>query len=561
MKAIRKITAMLLACLMLFALAACGGQNAATPDPTPAGDAPNQNDTPAQPGDGIVAVEDLPQSEGGEAPAGIQEGTSIHYHLSYTVGVPTGAGGSTEADYFVQYNVYDTLLKPTGSDWSNLRGAVAESWEVSDDNLTYTFHIRPGVTFSNGDTVDAYDVEYTLDTIAESRPNDVSFIASYEAVDDATFVVTLVDTMPTFLGQFSNFIYGIRDKELCESTGDPTAQETWVGCGPYYIDSFTRDAEIVLKANPNYWDKENMPHIETVYCDIIPDSNTAFVAMQTGELDILTDTTYIQAQQLASSDNCYVATYYSPATYTIYFNTTREPFTDVRVRQALNYCVDKEEVNLAAFDGMGYPININWYDGSPNYVPDEELPVTYEYDPEKGIALLAEAGLEPSDISFTVLHSTNLDCNVLCMENVQAQLLALGFNVELMGVNEATLQSTVIADDYDAVLFTGGSNLYNNTQIYFNMFTFNGRVNLPQYAEGDEVGDRMTDLVTRAKFAANMEESGALAAEATGIAVENALYLPMCVRPLYVVCGSHVQGLTINESDRDIFLQYLWLDE
>lgn len=561
MKSARKITALLLAVLMVLSLAACGAKTEAPAEAPAEEAAPEVNEAPAMEGDNIVAVDEIVVDETLTAPEGIQEGSSIHYHLSYTIGVPTGAGGATESDYFVQYNVYDTLLKPTGADWQNLRPALAESYEVSEDNLVYTFHIREGVTFSNGNPLDAHDVVYTLDTIAEARPNDVSFIASYEAADDYTFVVTLVDTMPTFLGQFSNFIYGIRDKELCESVGDPTAQETWVGCGPYYIESFTRDAEIVLKANPNYWDKENMPHIETVYCDIIPDSNTAFVAMQTGELDILTDTTYMQAQQLANSDECYVATYYSPATYTIYFNTTREPFADPVVRQALNHCIDKEEVNFAAFDGMGYTINTNWYDGSPQYVADEELPVTYEYDPDKGMAMLADAGYAPEDISFTVLHSTDLDANVLCMENVQAQLLALGFDVELMGVNEATLQSTVIADDYDAVLYTGGSNLYNNTQIYFNMFTFTGRVNLPQYAEGDPVGEQITQLVTSAKFAGSVEEANDLAKQATSIAVENALYAPLCARPLYVVCSSDIQGLTINESDRDIFLQYMWLAE
>ena len=559
MKSMRKLLAMLLVLAIILSLAACGSTETSDIDATNSGSTPSASVEDH----GIISAEDIAAQTTTEEPEGIVSGTEITYHLSNTIGVPTGTGGNTEGDYFVQYNVYDGLVKANGSDLTDPQPAVAESYEISEDGTVITFKIREGITFSNGDSLDAHDVVYTFDLQAEYTPMNTAGFVSWEATDDYTFVLTLEEPQATIINQLGSFLWGIRDKELCESVGDPTAQETWIGCGPYYIDSFTRDAEIILKANPNYWDTEHLAHIETVKCEIVPDSSTAVIAMQTGELDVLSGFSYLQAQQLAADESVYVASYYTPATYTIYMNTTRAPFDDLAVRQALNYIIDKEEVNYAAFDGMADEINICWYNESPDYVPDSELPIIYEHDVDKGLQMLTDAGYDPSDISFTLLHSTTIDANTLVAENIQAQLLALGMNVELNSVNESNLQSTVIADDYDCVLYTGGSNRYNNIQIAWNMFTVEGRVNLPQYTLDDELGATMTELITNAKYSASMEESYELSKQATCLAVENALYIPLCARPIYIAVNNSIQGMenALGSNAAECFLQHLWVVE
>jgi len=285
-----------------------------------------------------------------------------------------------------------------GLTWVNDEGevvpALAESWEISEDGTEYTFTLRQGVKFHNGEDFDAQDVltsyEAGKDPI-NAYAYDVERTASVEVIDDYTVKLTSEEPDPLFL-RFLAGSWGMVPTDYYNEVGLEGIEENPVGTGPFKFVEWVKGDRIALEAFEDYWD-EGLPKLAKVTFRPIPEESTRIAAVQTGEIHIANRLPADEAQRLLGAENVQIVRYSSDRVYYVAFNNLSSgigtPIEDRLVRQAMNYAVDRQAIIDALFNGYAelttgfvVPTNLGY---------DDSLE-PYPYDPDKARELLAEAG-------------------------------------------------------------------------------------------------------------------------------------------------------------------------
>ncbi len=346
----------------------------------------------------------------------------------------------------VMFNVFEGLVKPTSE--GDLVSAVAEDYTISDDGLTYTFTLRDGVKFHNGDTVTSEDVVYSIQRCTSAEETSVvpveafSLITSIEAPDDKTVVITLDQPNNEFLSYLTTAIL----------PADYTEQDTKpVGTGPFQFVSRTAQDSIVLEKFDEYWGTP--AYLDKVTFKIIENSDSLLMSLQSGSIDLCAHLTSTQVDQLGEEFQVLEGT--MNLVQALYLNNAVEPFDNELVRRALCYAIDKQAVLDTAFDGYGALIGSSMYPAFAKYF-DESLTDYYSYDPEKAKELLAEAGY-PDGFDMTVTVPSNYQPHMDAALVLVEQLKAVGVNATIEAVEweswvsdaytNRQFQSTVVGVD------------------------------------------------------------------------------------------------------------------
>lgn len=297
----------------------------------------------------------------------------------------------------VMFNVFEGLLKP--SPRGELLPAIAKSFSVSADSLSYTFVLREGVRFHNGEVVTAEDVVYSIEkckagtiSASDALRASVTDITS----DDNSVTVKIAKPNNEFLSYMTIAIL----PKNCD------AQDTMpIGTGPFKFVSRAAQDSVIMERFDDYWGAEfgNAAHLSKVTFKIMENADSMLMGLQSGAIDVCAHLTATQTAQLSEDFNIEEAS--MNLVQALYLNNAVKPFDDVRVRQAMCYAVNKHELIELAFDGYGLPIGSSMYPSFAKYF-DESLTDFYEYNPEKAKALLREAGYEDG-ISITITAPSN----------------------------------------------------------------------------------------------------------------------------------------------------------
>jgi peptide/nickel transport system substrate-binding protein len=260
---------------------------------------------------------------------------------------------------------------------------LATSYE-NPDELTWRFHLRQGVKFHNGNDFKANDVKFTLGRLVEddSQFSTRNFVDKVEVVDDYTVDIVTKEPYAAFMTRV--VLWHMTDEEYFNEVGAEGFASKPIGTGPFKFVEWVKDEQMVFEANRDYWG--GSPKIKTVIFKPIPENATRIAALETGDVDLITDVPPDYVDQ--TPEGVEIVTVPGTRAFYLGLNVNMEPFDDVRVRQAMNYAVDVEAIIESVLNGLARPIDNPLLPEAFGYIP---TPV-YSYDPEKAKSLLAEAG-------------------------------------------------------------------------------------------------------------------------------------------------------------------------
>ena len=341
-------------------------------------------------------------------------------------------------------SIYDTLAEPDEN--GVIVPALAESWDVSGDSLVWTFYLRKGVKFHNGDSFTSADVKATFERIlaeeiASPHRKEMGVIASIDTPNDMTIVFKLTGPHSPFLASLASGWGAILPKSLIDSDHDFDSLP--VGTGPFKLGEWVRDSKVVLVKNDDYWIK-GLPKLNQVVLNIIPESSIQVQGLLAGQIDIVFIIDSDDIPMLEASSDVKLEENLTSLILVMPMNTSVAPFDDIRVRQAINYAIDKQKVLDIAYGG-GEIIGTFMDRGNAYYKDFADL---YPYNPEKAKSLLKEAGVG-DDIELKLYLPQNYDLHVKAGEMYQEMLTQVGLNVKIQLID----WSTWISDVYRASKF------------------------------------------------------------------------------------------------------------
>ena len=407
----KKILTLLAAvCLLSAVLSGCGGGSQA-------GTTENTDQSTNMAADGAEA-----RAAAGELNVGIAQDLDSSLDPHKTV-----KAGTRE----VMFNVFEGLLKPDAS--GNLNPAVAESYTVSDDHLLYTFKLRSGVKFHNGQDVTPEDVIWSYQRCAEPDSADIIQVAAFAGVEmyaegDDTVCFQLQEPNNEFASYLTT---AVLPKDYTEQDTQP------VGTGPFKFVSRTAQESVVLERFDDYWGEK--PELTKVTYKIIENADSILLNLQSGAVDVFAHLTTTQIAQLG--DGFHVEEGTMNLVQALYLNNAEKPFDDVRVRQALSYAVDRQQILDLAFDGYGTLLGSSMYPAFSKYF-DDSLNDYYTYNTEKAKELLTEAGY-PNGFDMTITVPSNYQPHMDTAQVIVEQLKAVGINATIQPVTwESWVQDT-----------------------------------------------------------------------------------------------------------------------
>lgn len=401
---------------------------------------------------------------------------------------------------------------------------LAESWTSSEDGLVWEFKLREGVQFHGGyGELTAEDVVYSLTRAGNpdlsSVSSDYKAFQSVEAIDDYTVRITLSEVIPSVLGVVANYHGGnIVSKKAGEELGE-SFQTNPIGTGPFAFSQLAEGQFVELVAHEDYF--RGAPEIDKITARYMSAASARDLAFQTGELHMIAGSREDRWVDKTSGGDATVAVFEPGELRTLHVNTSKPPFDDIRVRQALAHAINREE--LIAFAGSKVAR------GNEAPVPDgyigHESDITFlPYDPEKAKALLAEAGYPDGvDIPIAITELASLFGP---MQVIQAQLAKVGMNIEF-DVMEHSAWHKAIRDDVSPLVLYGAARFPVADTYLTQFYHSDSIVKTPTAVTNFSHCDMADDQIVAARSEPNKEMQQQYWSEAQQILVDNVCSVPL----------------------------------
>lgn len=447
-------------------------------------------------------------------PAG-QMTWALHFTTAPTYFDPAETPGIITPFLFL-YALHDALVKPMPG--NPMAPSLAQSWRESSDGLTYEFTLRQGVTFHNGDPFTAEDVKFSLERYRGASANLYKEkVKSVEIVDPHVVRIHLKEPWPdfmTFYGTPSTGAGWIVPKKYVEQVGDDGFKKHPIGAGPYKFVSHTPGIEMVLEAYEGYW--RTMPQVKKLVWRVVTDDATRLAMLKTGEADIAYAMMGPMAEEVQRDPNLKLTYSYGPAVFFIDFTEQwdpKSPWHDVRVRQALNYAIDRQAINEQQTLGASTP--------TANIVPQAfefYLPLeAYPYNPEKAKQLLQEAGyangFDAGEISIGPPYYS-------IAEAVAIYLQAVGIRIKVRPMERAAFFAAWREKKLTG-LALGGTGAFGNAAVRLEPFAIGGGT----YAKGSYPD--MDELYKQQSVERDRKKREAMLHRIQQLMHERAMYAPL----------------------------------
>jgi peptide/nickel transport system substrate-binding protein len=440
---------------------------------------------------------------------------------------------------------------------------LAKSWTATPDNMTYEFKLRDDVVFHNGAPLTAQDYAFTFmrainpETRSPTAGQTLVGLAQAEATDDHTLVLHFAQPNPVLLNSMSNNCYlQPLPQAAVEQMGDDFGRNP-IGVGPYKFKEWVTGEKIVLERNPDFtwgpaFTRGGPPYIQTIEFRIIPEYSTQLAGLESGDLDLVSLQTK-DLQRIQDTNKFRIlSTGLNGTGIHMEMNTTVAPFNDVRVRQALNYAVDRDTINQVVEGGHAQPLYGPLTPSTVGYWPGVEY-VGYHYGVDKAKALLTEAGYALSadgvfakdgqPLALTLVFAGN---HQKVAEIVQEQFKAAGIQVELQQLEYGVLQQALSAGDFGIAIDQQG---WPDAGILYVLF-FSATI-------GGYNHSRVTNLdgLFMPFFLANGREAfNQAAGDIQRAVVENAYFVPIYAPMAYYAVSNKIQGPLDSPADRWLYL-------
>lgn len=357
----------------------------------------------------------------------------------------------------ILYALHDALVRAYPG--TKMGPGLAETWEESEDGLTYEFKLKPGLTFHNGDPITTEDVKFSLEryqgagaTVLKEK------VAQVEIVDPRVVRFHMKEVWPdfmTFYGSTASAAGLIVPKKYLQEVGDKGFSDHPVGAGPYKFVSSKPGVEVVFEAFDQYW--RNPPHIKTITMRSVPDGDTRALMVKTGEADIAIALQSVAAQGLMDDPKIKIVATKHASCMWIEFPDQyddKSPWHDKRIRLAVAYAIDREGINKAACLGFCPPAGVI----VPRVMPFALQVEPFPYDPEKSKQLLAEAGY-PNGLDAGLFRA--IPGFPTAAEAVVNDLNAVGIRVRLAPMERAAFYADWKAHKFHGLYMTGAGNAGN----------------------------------------------------------------------------------------------------
>ncbi len=453
----------------------------------------------------------------------------------------TADGQMTTEEYLMPLNLFDRLVEveTVKPGESKLVAGLAEKWDVTPDGKTYKFTLRKGVKFHNGEELTADDVVYTfdrmlnpktkalntdfLDMIAgakERMDGKAETTKGLKVVDKYTVEITLSSAFAPFLPGLATPGCAIYNKKATEAAGDKFGQNP-IGTGPFKLKKWEYNSEIVFEAFPDYF--RGKAGVDQVVCKVIADAETQRMEFEAGKLDVFDlDNARSQISYFRNSAKWKDQIVSGPRVGTYYYalNQAVAPLDNLKIRQAIQYGINRELLLKTLYDNTGVPAKGVLAPGLAGYNPN--LP-GFKYDPEKAKQLVKDSGVtNPTiDIWQTVDSPATLKIN----EAVQAMLGEIGIKINIKQVDSAAWTATRKESNKMAMYHSNWSADFNDPDNF--LYTFFAPAN-SKARSFNENNPKVAELLAKCREITDMNERYKLYQQIEQIVVyDDAAFVPL----------------------------------
>jgi nickel transport system substrate-binding protein len=463
-------------------------------------------------------------------------------------------------EMYAQNIIYDRLVNLTADGYEP---ALAESWEITDDGRVYTFKIREGVKFSDGEVCDAAAIKANFDAIIENKERH-TWLEMMRLLKSVTTpgenMVRIELTAPyypmmTELGVIRPF--GMISPKSMKNGSTKDGVDSFVGTGPYKLTEFARDEYAVFEANELYWGQQ--PAIKKITVKVIPDNQTRILALEKGEIDLIFGKNEIDAEAInkyKGSEKFSVALSDATSTRQIVLNSTADILKDISVRKALQHATNRAQISEGIFYGVEKPADTLFAATIP-YCDIGLQP--YEYDTAKATELLEQAGWKLSGktrekdgkkLALSLLYNSNSVTEKNIAEYLQSEYAKVGIAVSIRGEEEQSYRDNMKAGNFEMVFNICWGTPYDPQSSLTAMC-------LPVYGDyeaqqGIPDKKKIDESIKKALVTTDEKERQALFAFVLTRLHEEAVYIPITYECVKSVFRSDLKNVTFGQSQYEV---------